>query len=99
METSTDDAPPKYVCSGISHVHNHEVDEEENLTRAARESLKKEVLSKPFGTDHKKLYYDWYAEYCAGLTQALQTSFVSIFNEYEDMKTTMWRLAFTFNID
>ena len=35
--TNTDHA--KYVCSGVSHNHNHEVDEVEELLKASKDMI------------------------------------------------------------
>ena len=33
----------------------------------ARSSLRQAVLETPFGTDPKKIYFDWYEEFSASL--------------------------------
>ena len=42
----------KYVCSNFSNNHNHDIDEEDSLVKAAHRSLNAEVLSQPFDLRH-----------------------------------------------
>ena len=91
LAAATESEGPRYMCASLRNEHNHDPDSTELLMKSARESLRKEVLDKPVGSDHKKVYYRWIDNYINNLEEEERETFVSNFPVYESMKTTMWR--------
>ena len=91
LEEATDTTSRKYVCSNFSNNHNHDIDEEDSLVKAAHRSLKAEILSQPFGRDLHRVYHDWYAAYSEGLPAGERETFVGTFPAYNNLKCTLYR--------